>query len=352
MEGSIGETIARLRKQRGLTQEQLGRLVGVSTPAVSKWETGASLPDLMLLSPIARALGANPDTILGYTRRLDDKAANALVEEVGVLVRAGETEKATGRMRELLLQYPDNPLLAFSFAAVLVGTPAETEQERKENRAFGKSLLEDVIAGDETRLHSSAAYLLAGQCIEDGEYDRAEELLGRFEKNQPDVLTLKAMLYEKRGEIQKAKELLQINLFVAYNKMLTCIAKLTGENYCRDMAEALAVCDKHEQLALLIGNPYAMTDELRAEVHLRAGEGEQALDDLARMVRSLTEEPREWGGILTSEMKNKPEQEQQVMRYLAKNIYRSFLADEGFLPYREHPTYLAIAQQLREFSEE
>ena len=70
--------------------------------------------------------------------------------------------------------------------------------------------------------------------------------------------------------------------------MLTCIAKLTGENYCRDMAEALAVCDKHEQLALLIGNPYAMTDELRAEVHLRAGEGEQALDDLARMVRSLT----------------------------------------------------------------
>ena len=350
MEGPIGENIARLRKQRGLTQEQLGRLVGVSTPAVSKWETGASLPDLMLLSPIARALGTNPDTILSYTRRLDDKATNALVEEVGVLVRAGDAAKATGRIRELLKQYPDNPLLAFSFAAVLVVMAAETAQTKEENRAFGKTLLEDVLAGDEVRLHSSAAYLLAGQCIEDEEYDRAEVLLEHFEQNQPDVLTLKALLCEKRGDIQRAKKLLQINLFVNYNKMLTCIAKLTRESFCRDTAEAIEICDKHEQLARLIGNPYAMTDELRAEIYLRAGDGEQALDYMERMVRSLIEEPREWGGTLTSEMKNKPEQEQLTMRYLAKNIYRSFLTDEGFLPYREHPTYLAIAQQLREFS--
>ena len=38
----IGSTIAALRKSRGLTQEQLAALVGVSGPAVSKWETGVS----------------------------------------------------------------------------------------------------------------------------------------------------------------------------------------------------------------------------------------------------------------------------------------------------------------------
>ena len=90
MSASIGENISLFRKQRGLTQEQLGRLVGVSTPAVSKWETGASLPDLMLVSPIARALGTSPDTLLDYQRRLDEKAANLLVEEVSALMRGGD----------------------------------------------------------------------------------------------------------------------------------------------------------------------------------------------------------------------------------------------------------------------
>ena len=47
----MGSTIAALRKSRGLTQEQLAALVGVSGPAVSKWETDASCPDVSLLCP-------------------------------------------------------------------------------------------------------------------------------------------------------------------------------------------------------------------------------------------------------------------------------------------------------------
>lgn len=39
----IGATIAALRRARGLTQEQLAEQLGVSAPAVSKWETGVSL---------------------------------------------------------------------------------------------------------------------------------------------------------------------------------------------------------------------------------------------------------------------------------------------------------------------
>ncbi len=38
----IGGNIAALRKAKGLTQEQLADMLGVSAPAVSKWETGVS----------------------------------------------------------------------------------------------------------------------------------------------------------------------------------------------------------------------------------------------------------------------------------------------------------------------
>lgn len=43
MEIKIGAKIAELRKKKGMTQEQLVAALGVSAPAVSKWETGVSL---------------------------------------------------------------------------------------------------------------------------------------------------------------------------------------------------------------------------------------------------------------------------------------------------------------------
>lgn len=60
----IGENIARLRREAGLTQEQLGNLVSVSAQAVSKWEKGG-MPDAELLPAIADALHASIDKLFG-----------------------------------------------------------------------------------------------------------------------------------------------------------------------------------------------------------------------------------------------------------------------------------------------
>lgn len=38
----IGKNIALMRKNKGMTQEQLASLIGVTAPAVSKWENGVS----------------------------------------------------------------------------------------------------------------------------------------------------------------------------------------------------------------------------------------------------------------------------------------------------------------------
>ncbi len=54
---SIGKNIARFRKDKGLTQTELGDMLGVSNQAVSKWESEINMPDVMLLPEIAKALG-------------------------------------------------------------------------------------------------------------------------------------------------------------------------------------------------------------------------------------------------------------------------------------------------------
>jgi len=60
----LGETIYRLRKGKGLSQEELGNLVGVSNKAVSKWETYEANPDITLLPLLAQSLGVTTDELL------------------------------------------------------------------------------------------------------------------------------------------------------------------------------------------------------------------------------------------------------------------------------------------------
>lgn len=60
----IGGQITRYRKERNLTQEELGKAVGVSTQAVSRWENGGA-PDVTLLPAIADKLGVTIDALFG-----------------------------------------------------------------------------------------------------------------------------------------------------------------------------------------------------------------------------------------------------------------------------------------------
>ena len=54
-----GATIKKLREAKGLTQLQLAEKIGVSSKAVSKWETAKGLPDITLIEPLSQALGVS-----------------------------------------------------------------------------------------------------------------------------------------------------------------------------------------------------------------------------------------------------------------------------------------------------
>ena len=64
MSSVIGAKIRQDRRLRGITQEQLGSLVGVTTQAVSKWERGGT-PDAELLPEIADVLEVSVDALFG-----------------------------------------------------------------------------------------------------------------------------------------------------------------------------------------------------------------------------------------------------------------------------------------------
>lgn len=71
---TTGQKIQTLRKQRGLTQEQLAQRLEVSRQAVSRWELDESLPETANLLPLGEVLGVSLDTLLDPAQGLEGPA--------------------------------------------------------------------------------------------------------------------------------------------------------------------------------------------------------------------------------------------------------------------------------------
>jgi len=63
--GELMDTIKTLRIHAGLTQEQLGKLLGLGQSAVSMWEAGERLPRADMLPELSRILGCTIDDLFG-----------------------------------------------------------------------------------------------------------------------------------------------------------------------------------------------------------------------------------------------------------------------------------------------
>lgn len=76
----IGEFIAQLRKEKGLTQAELGECVGVTNKTVSRWENGNYMPDISLLKTLSEVLDVTINELLSGGK-LSDKNFREKAEE-------------------------------------------------------------------------------------------------------------------------------------------------------------------------------------------------------------------------------------------------------------------------------
>ena len=79
----LSENLRRLRLARGMTQEQAAQHLGVSAQSVSRWETAATMPDVLLLPDIAESdrYGVMSTSSFAATMAIFDALMVALMEE-------------------------------------------------------------------------------------------------------------------------------------------------------------------------------------------------------------------------------------------------------------------------------
>ena len=92
-----GTTIKRLREAKGITQQQLADEIGVSSKAVSKWETAKGLPDITLIESLAKALGVSVMELMsGDTVINKNISSNILRSKFYVCPVCGNVIRTTG----------------------------------------------------------------------------------------------------------------------------------------------------------------------------------------------------------------------------------------------------------------
>lgn len=101
---TIGKNIAELRKNSGMTQEQLAETLGVSAQAISKWENEVTMPDIMLLPVIAGCFEITVDELYGgkalkeQRRAVDyDDIPELLYDHVIELTQRGWVDTVEGK---------------------------------------------------------------------------------------------------------------------------------------------------------------------------------------------------------------------------------------------------------------
>lgn len=243
----INTVIREKRKEIGLTQEQVAEYLGVTAPAVNKWEKGSTCPDIALLPGLARLLKTDLNTLLCFREGLSKQEIQYISQEIVKIIEkdgfAQGFEAATKKIRE----YPDCAELIHSTAMLLDGALMMSGMDTAEKAGYEEQIVglyERAAASDNVKIQSSAAYMLASRFIRQEDYDRAREMLERIpEYNALDKRKLEADLLIKQGKTEEGAVLLERKLLSSLNEiqiLLINLVSLAAQDGQPETAESLS----------------------------------------------------------------------------------------------------------------
>ena len=141
MNNELAGNIRAFRKARGLTQEKLAEVFGVTVGAVHKWEAGLSTPDLSLILELADFFDTSLDVLIGFEAR--DNRTGALAARIRKMSYEMDPE-GPSEAEKALKKYPHNFAIVFE-CALLYGVyginPRNDKYLERSKALFDRSLM-------------------------------------------------------------------------------------------------------------------------------------------------------------------------------------------------------------------
>ncbi|XCP86853.1 helix-turn-helix domain-containing protein [Roseburia hominis] len=344
----IGKVIHKYRQEKGYTQEQLAKMLGISAPAVNKWENNNSYPDITLLAPLARALDITVDTLLSFRKELTEQEVQVMVQRLSKQMGAGEFEQAFSQANRWMEEYPGSELLALNLAAafkggILMYQVEETGEYRKCVRAW----LELAVKSPDQRVREAAIPFLVADYESEEESEKAQELLDSVPEHSFNKNLMQATHYRKQGEIQKAYVCLEKymqylcnNLEGALQQLAACACKEGDYGAAKQYAAAY-----REMTKALERSPYNyyVLDFLVAS---EMKDKEMGLAALAEMIGGI-EKPRNMREELFCRHLELSEGAGQFNEQMKCMLRKSFMEAEECAFLREDERFVELMERLK-----
>ena len=331
---TIGEVIREKRKELELTQEQVAHRLGVSAPAVNKWERGGTYPDITILPALARLLNTDVNTLLCFQEEVTDEEAARICSEIAEIMEADGADAAFEAAEQKLREYPNCGKLIYRLAATMQGLTimsgdwSSSEEYKTKIYSWYERVLECI--GDE-RLKDSAAYMLAGNYIQNNEYEKAQELLDSLPEQRADKEMLRARLLLKQEKNDEASVLLERMLMELTSARLYPILSMLLEIASReeDSERAEKIASVGRQSAVLFEQWGYSPLILPMELAVKRKDAEKSVMYIREMLKMLSESRHARQPVLYCHLYGRKEREkyEKALEVYAEKILPGLLAE-------------------------
>ena len=232
---TLNSIIQQRRRELGLTQEQVAECLGVSTPAVSKWEKGLTCPDITLLPQLARLLKTDLNTLFCFQEKMSKQEISSFCRDI---TQAGQTHGIAAAFDlaiKKLQEYPHQEELLQCIALNLDGLLTSSAPELEEKAQFEEKITlwyRHLSASSDSRIRNCANYMLASRYIRQRDFDSAQETLDKMPeyhdviRDVADKTLLQVTLFQNQGNHDQAVFQLETALLTAVNRVQIILNKL------------------------------------------------------------------------------------------------------------------------------
>ena len=352
---SMNIIIQEKRKALGLTQEQVADYLGVSVPAVSKWEKGITSPDIGLLPPLARLLKIDLNTLFCFKEDMSQQEIGQFCRELATLAEediVSAFELAESKVHE----FPHNEQLLIQVTIILDSmllqvTSLDVPKERYEDKvsdwysALGHST-DEIIK-------NSANYMRVSRYIRQDKLAEAQEILDTIQDRNviistlPDKLMLQVSIYLKQGKAELAALELEKAVYREAIRIQLLLSKLVeAELAAGEIAIAEKIADKAKDMVDLFdmwkyGGYTAVSQIATQEKNV-----EKILLLLEQMLEALDEPWRPDESAIYHRMA--PETKKMDVREIRTTIIKALETDPECEYFREHPKCKKLLAKYRE----
>lgn len=344
---NIGETIRKNRKALGMTQEYMANQLGVSAPAVNKWENGISYPDISILAPLARLLKIDVNELLAFEEELTDQEIGIFIRRLSENMMSDGIEKSFQETMDYIRQYPNSDKLILWCAQILNGYLVMKLQDHTDTKKYEDQIVkwfEKVAFCQDAELAKAAQMSLAQSYMRDQKYEEAQKLLDKIPPVGFDKRITQVQLYSEQGDFEAALKEMEGMLYQSSSGLISnALHMITLLCKQKKYEDALKYANRISQVASLFElGDYAGTSSYFM-IYVEMGNKELAMDAMEQMMNGYDTIREPKNSELYQHMKFNEDDGLEKMKSL---LLKSFDSDPRLDFLREEPRYQQLYARI------